>query len=387
MKKDHKPTVLIIHNRYRQRGGEDTVVENEIQLLEEHGHRVYLYERENSERFFPFSVLFSLRSYFDVKRIIRSRRIDIVHVHNTWMVVSPSVFYAAVRMGVPVVQTLHNFRMICPDALLYRHGAVCEECINKGLQTAVKYRCYRGSGLFSLACALTDAIHRRTGIYRKISFICLSEFNREKILQINKGGRVLIEPSRVFVKPNFMWKSNGIRTEWQSRKGFIFAGRLTEEKGIKVLIKAWALMGERAPELLIYGAGELNEWCERVIAKRGLNISMKGETDHDTLMAAMGRSAALIFPSLWYEGFPMTVIEAFSAGTPVIASDIGNGKQFVVDGRNGLLFSTGSARALAGAVRDIAEGRIVFSEGDIEIPKICTPEENYSILREIYEKA
>ena len=146
-------------------------------------------------------------------------------------------------------------------------------------------------------------------------------------------------------------------------------------------------MGERAPKLSIYGAGELNEWCERVIAKRGLNISMKGETDHDTLMAAMGRSAALIFPSLWYEGFPMTVIEAFSAGTPVIASDMGNGKQFVENGRNGLLFSTGSARDLAIAVRDIAEGRIVFNEGDIEIPKICTPEENYSILREIYEKA
>ena len=382
-----KPTVLIIHNRYRQRGGEDTVVENEIQLLEKHGHRVYLYERDNSEKFLPFSVFFNLKSYIDVKVIIRKQHVDIVHVHNTWMVVSPSVFYAAVSMGVPVVQTLHNFRMICPSAILYRKGRVCEECVKYGMQRAVKFGCYRGSKLFSFVCALNNAKHRRTGIYRKINFICLSEFNKKKILQINSRRTMRIDPSKVWVKPNFIWERGKSLNNWRDRKGFIFAGRLTEEKGIKVLFKAWALMGNDAPGLFVYGNGGLKEWCEKVIEKRGLKISMLGEVDHDTLMGAMGRSTALIFPSVWYEGFPMTVIEALSVGTPVIVSDMGNEKQFIENRKNGLLFECGSARDLARAVREVSDGNIVFDEKDILIPDICTPEENYSVLMRIYENA
>ncbi len=389
MKNEHdKPAVLVVHCRYRQRGGEDTVVENEIRLLREHGHRVFLYERDNAERFIPSSVFFSLKTYRDIRRIIKKRRIDIVHVHNTWMAMSPSVFYASAGMGVPVVQTLHNFRMICPNALLYRCGRVCEECVEGGMQTSVRYGCYRGSKLQTLVCALNTALHKRTGIYRRMSFICLTEFNRDKILRMNKDGRKYIDPDKVYIKPNFIWERPMQRSGAQDMKrdGFIFAGRLTEEKGVRVLVKAWALMGDKAPKLSIYGDGELRGWCDRIISKRGLNIDMMGAVDHDTLMDAVGRSAAMIFSSVLYEGFPMTVIEAYAMGTPVIAGDRGNGKQFIEDGKNGLIFRTGEASDLARAVRDMTEGRAVFDEEDISLPAICTPEENYRVLAGIYDK-
>ena len=212
---DNKPKILIIHNYYQIPGGEDTVVANEKKLLEENGHEVILYTRNNNEiktmsRFqkllLPFMTVYNPRSARDVRRIIQNEKIDIVHVHNTLNLISPSVYYAAVRCGIPVVQTVHNFRLICPGALLYRDGHVCEDCLGKGLLCAVRHGCYRGSKLQTLLLVISTLLHRTTGIYRKLHYICLTEFNKQKLLLINRK-KIMINPAQVFVKPNFTFEA------------------------------------------------------------------------------------------------------------------------------------------------------------------------------------
>lgn len=212
-----KQKVLLVHCYYQIHGGEDTVVANEKKLLEDNGHEVILYTRDNSEisrmsvlrkLLLPFLSIYNPRTSRDIKKIIKENRIDIVHVHNTLHLISPAVFYAAVKCGIPAVMTVHNFRLLCPGAMLYRDGHACEDCIGKGLRCAVRHGCYRGSRAQTLIQALSAAIHRSTGIYRKISFICLTPFNRDKLLLINQK-RMTIDPARIYVKPNFTFFDNG----------------------------------------------------------------------------------------------------------------------------------------------------------------------------------
>ncbi|MCP1450452.1 glycosyltransferase [Priestia megaterium] len=209
---DKKKRVLIVHNYYQIPGGEDTVVNNEKKMLEEKGYEVWFYSRNNDELksmsrlrklFLPVTTIFSFKTYVEVKNIIKRNKIGVVHVHNTLNLVSPSVYYAAFTTKTPVVQTIHNFRLLCPGALLYRNGNVCVDCIDKGLKCAVVHKCYRESRLQTLACVITLKIHRFLGTYRKLNYICLTEFNKKKLLEINKGKKQIIDPSKVFVKPNF----------------------------------------------------------------------------------------------------------------------------------------------------------------------------------------
>ena len=208
---DRKQKVLIVHNYYQIPGGEDTVVANEKKLLEDHGHEVVMYTRHNNELktmgklrklLLPLTTIYNPRTSRDIKKIIREQSVDIVHIHNTLNLISPSVYYAARKCGVPVVQTVHNFRLLCPGATFYRDGHICEDCVSNGLGCAVKHGCYRGSKAQTLVCVISTLIHRWTGIYGKINYICLTEFNKEKLLQLKQ-----IKPERVFVKPNFTFES------------------------------------------------------------------------------------------------------------------------------------------------------------------------------------
>lgn len=204
--------ILIVHNYYQIPGGEDTVVSNEKKMLEEQGYEVWVYSRDNNELkdmsmfkkiLLPFNTIFSLRTYIEVKRIIKTYNIEIVHVHNTLNLVSPSVYYAAFVTKTPVIQTIHNFRLVCPGALLYRSESICKDCITKGLRCAVIHKCYRNSRLQTLASVMTLKIHRFLGTYKKLNYICLTEFNKKQLLEINKGKKQIINPDKVFVKPNF----------------------------------------------------------------------------------------------------------------------------------------------------------------------------------------
>lgn len=210
MTTNHKKRILMVHNYYQIPGGEDTVVANEKKLLEEYGHDVIMYTRHNDEikslgvlgKFsLPFIAVFNPRTYRDIKKIIRKENIEIVHVHNTLNLISPAVYYAAVKCKTPVVQTIHNYRFICPSAILYRNGHVCEDCLNINLGCAVKHGCYRGSHAQTLICVISMWLHRHTGILGKINYIVLTDFNREKLLELKQ-----IRPERVYVKPNFTFE-------------------------------------------------------------------------------------------------------------------------------------------------------------------------------------
>ena len=192
---DRKQKVLIVHNYYQIPGGEDTVVANEKKMLEEHGHKVVLYSRNNSEikemsklqkLKLPFTTIFNPRTYKDIKKLIKEENINVVHVHNTLNLISPAVYYAALSCKVPVVQTIHNFRLLCPGATFYRDGHICEDCVQQGLKCAVKHGCYRDSKVQTLICVVSTIFHRMTGIYGKINYICLTEFNKQKLLELKQ---------------------------------------------------------------------------------------------------------------------------------------------------------------------------------------------------------
>lgn len=384
---ERKQKILIVHNYYQISGGEDTVVSNEKRLLEENGHEVFLYTRHNAElkKFnscqklgLPFTTVFNPRTYFEVRKLIKDEKISIVHVHNTLNLISPSVYYAALSLNVPVVQTIHNFRLLCPAATFYRRGHVCEECMTHGLGCAVRYGCYRNSKVQTFLCAVTTKIHRLTGVYGKINYICLTDFNKEKLLEIKQ-----IKPERVFVKPNFMFRENKSYPSFDGVRKYVYAGRLDESKGIQILLEAWKLLGESAPQLEIYGTGPLEDWCRNFIIENKLySVKMMGFVENHMILEIFRKSKALILPTQWYEGFPMSIVEAFSAGIPVIGSGLGNVGAIIKNNENGWKFHHDSPQELAECVLKCERAEPVNIQPDEEL----YPEKNYRILLNIYSQ-
>lgn len=270
-------------------------------------------------------------SLISIKKLIKQENIEVVHVHNTLNLVSPAVYYAARRMKVPVVQTIHNFRLLCPGATFYRDGHICEDCVEHGLKCAVRHSCYRESKIQTLACVLSTEFHRMTGIYGKINYICLTDFNKKKLLELKQ-----IKPERVFVKPNFVECKNEFVSEKDRMNQFVFAGRLDKLKGIDLLFEAWKRMGAHAPKLIVCGTGPMEDWCKSFIRENDVNIEMRGFVSNDEALKIIANSKALVLPTQWYEGFPMSIVEAFSVGTPVICSDLGNAGSVIINGITGM---------------------------------------------------
>lgn len=384
---EKKQKVLIVHNYYQIPGGEDTVVANEKKLLENHGHEVVLYTRHNSELnslskfqkvLLPFSTVFSMKTYKEVLNLIKKEKIEIVHVHNTLNMVSPSVYYAAFACKVPVVQTVHNFRLLCPGATFFRDGHVCEDCLEKGLSCAVKYKCYRGSRVQTLACVVSMLIHRMLGTYRRLNYICLTEFNKSKLLHLKQ-----IKEKRIFIKPNFVQAAEKVVLYNEREDQFVYVGRLEEIKGMDVLLEAWNLMGDSAPKLYMCGKGPLEDWCKQYISDNQLtSVEMLGFVPNDQTRRMVGESKALILPTQVYEGFPMTIAESYAAGTPVIGSDLGNAGSLIENGATGWKFSHKSPEGLAEAVQKI---RNFYKGMDDEKIQKYSAEKNYEQLRNIYE--
>lgn len=382
---EKKEKVLIVHNYYQIPGGEDMVVTNEKRMLEDNGHEVTLYTRKNSELigtgklgtlFLPITSIFNIKTYKDIRHIIRTQKVDIVHVHNTLHLISPAVYYAALSMKVPVVQTIHNFRILCPGATFYRDGHICEDCIKYGLRYSIKHGCYRESKLQTLACVININIHRITGIYKKINYICLTEFNKEKLLHFNQ-----ISKDQVFVKPNFV-ESNVEVIPYEKRKNqYIFVGRLDKLKGIDLLLKAWKEMGTSAPVLVICGTGPLESWCRTFIQANAINAKMLGFVPNNEARKLIAKSKALILPTQWYEGFPMSIVEAYSVGTPVICSDLGN-PGILVD--NGITGSKFKANSVDGLITAIKEKKDMHKSILLNYDNLYTQETNYNKLVKIY---
>lgn len=389
----NKQKILIIHNYYKIPGGEDTVVANEKKLLEDNGHQVVLYSKNNNDLqkfnvfqkiLLPINTIFNFKVYNEVKKIIKEQHIDILHVHNTLNLISPSVYYAGFSCKIPVVQTVHNFRLLCPGATFYRDEHICEDCISKGLKCSIKHKCYRNSTIQTLASALTLKIHRLLGTYKKINYICLTEFNKQKLLELNKCGKTIIDEKKVFVKPNFINSLYDNVILFDKRENqFVFAGRLDKLKGIHILLNAWKNIKDS--NLIICGTGPEEEWCKNFIKINGLNnVKMLGFVPNNETIEIIAQSKALILPTQWYEGFPMTIVESFSVGTPVLCSNIGNVSSLIKDNINGMHFIYNSDTSLVNAIKSFGE----FSSEDIyyDFLKNYSSTKNYSCLNHIYIK-
>ncbi len=342
--------VLQVHTRYRQAGGEDRAVEAERVLLEEASLDVRQVIFDNAELQESRSLIGDLRlaasavwSRSAAERVasaIREYRPQVVHVHNTFAAASPSVYRAATALGVPVVQTLHNYRVVCPAATLFRDGHPCIDCVGMPLPVpAVVHACVRGSRLQSVVAAMTVTTHRAVGTYsRHVNrYIALTAFQRR--LMVNA-----LPQDRVVVIPNFLEPDPGEGKE--NRSGVLFVGRLSQEKGVAPLLAA----AELAQDIIsVAGDGPLVESVEEAAARGRLrHLGSLGPID---VLDAMKRSIALVIPSVWYEGFPMVVLEAFATGTPVIASKIGSLSEVIDHGITGLLVEPGDGTALAERVR------------------------------------
>lgn len=376
---EQKQTVLIVHNRYRIAGGEDTVAENERKLLEANGHRVIVYERSNAERLglfqklaLPFAALYNPRTAREVRKIIRREGVDVVHVHNTLSLVSPSVYLAAKRCKVPLVQTVHNFRLLCPGATFFRDGKICEDCLAKGQRCAVKHACYRKSKLQTLTVALSNRLYRRT--YRSLHYICLTQFTKDKLSS-------LVPADRIFVKPNFTYDEGGKRGEG---KYYLFVGRLEEIKGVRLLVEAF-----RGTDysLKIVGSGPLEEELSAA-AKDCPNIELCGRKDRAEVNALMQGAKALVMCSQWYETFGMVIVEAYANGTPAIVGDVGNIRGLVRGGETGFLFRYDSAEALRAAVErcERADLSAMSANAYACYRAAYSPEQNYKTLKAVYDE-
>ena len=381
--------ILMVHNYYQIPGGEDTVVANEMQMLKKYGHHVVFYSRNNSELnemskfqklFLPVNTIFNFRTYRDIKRIIKQEKIDIVHVHNTLNLISPSVYYAAIQCGVPVVQTVHNFRLLCPGAIFYRNGHICEDCLEKGLWCAIRYNCYRNSKMQTLACVISTKFHRIIGIYGKINYICLTDFNKEKLLKLKQ-----VKENKIFIKPNFVENTQKFIPVEKRENQFVFSGRLDKLKGIDILLKSWKKMGKRAPKLIVCGTGPMEEWCKEFVEKNKINVEIKGFISNEDVKKILANSKALILPTQLYEGFPMSIVEAYSVGTPVIGSNIGNVKSVIEERITGVIFTPTSKEMLIEAIIYILGfHNIQESTKNVYLEKY-TVQKNYIKLLNIYE--
>ncbi len=393
MKKQESYRVLIIHNYYQIPGGEDTVVSNEKRLLEQHGHAAFFYMRKNQEingfslfqkLSFPFQTVFSHRTYREIKKIIRDKHIDLIHVHNTLSLISPSVYYAAFKCKVPVIQTVHNFRLLCPGATFVRNGMICEDCVEKGLFCSVKGKCYRNSRLQTFVSAFTLKLHRIMGTYGRIYYICLTEFNKKKLLQLNNRGKQLIEPDHIFVKPNFVWSKSEILPMSKRKNQYLYAGRLDTLKGIWVLLEAWEKINDC--QLMLCGGGPEEAQVSSFLKKKGFDkVGLFGQVTHEKVLEILRESKALIMPTQWYEGQPMVILESYSVGTPVIGSSLGNVKDMIVEGVTGCTFTHNEPEEL----RHIIEHFPEFEAAAIRkhFDEKYGSEENYEKLIEIYERS
>lgn len=382
---EHKENILIVHNYYQIPGGEDTVVANEKKMLEEHGHKVIVYSRNNSELaqfsifkklLLPAISIFNIKTFFDIKRIVKKEKIEIVHVHNTLCLISAAVYYAAGSCKIPVVQTVHNFRFLCPKGVCYRDGMACEECIHRGLIRALKYKCYRNSRIETAVIVCGMIFHRLTGIYRQIYYVCLTDFN--KILLSNHPQ---IEENRIFIKPNFSDVGISI-DENQNRSYYLFVGRLEDIKGIDLILKGFIQMKDRV--LHIVGVGKEkyeNEYLEYN------NIVFLGSLDKTQLQKEYSGAKALVMANKTYEGFPMVIVEAYANGCPVIAPDFGNAGLLVDECLSGFHYKQGDANSLIETINTFEKDDIQrLSEYCINKYKTCySDEQNYRELKNIYE--
>jgi glycosyltransferase involved in cell wall biosynthesis len=382
---EHRPLrVLIVHNAYLHSGGEDGVVAAEANLLRQHGHHVIEFRRDNQEIAgisaprLAGQTVWSRRTHADVSRLIRSQCPDVVHVHNTFPLISPSLYWACAKLKVPVIQTLHNFRLACPQAMFLREGKVCEMCLGRTPWAAVVHACYRGSRVQTSVAVAMLLVHKGLRTFdRKVTrYIALSEFGRKKFIEAG------LPTDRIVVKPNFV--ENALQPETSGRGGFLFVGRLSVEKGADVLSDAWGKFGESS--LRVAGMGESG-----AALSGQTGVLMLGKLSAQQVQSEMRVALALVLPSICFENFPLVLVEAYSSALPVIASRIGALAELVEHGVTGLLFAPGDSADLAQNLQWAAahpnEMAAMGRNARAVYERLYTPEINHYKLMTIYRSA
>jgi glycosyltransferase involved in cell wall biosynthesis len=345
-------SILMVHNYYQERGGEDLSFEAERRALQDAGVTVHTYTDTN----FRVDTMGGLRTavrctwsreaHRDIRQIIRETKPQLMHVQNFFPLISPSVYYAAHAEGVPIVQSIRNYRLLCPNAFFYRDNRVCEDCMGKRFAwPGILHACYRGSRAGSAAVAAMQSVHGALGSWsNKVDhFISLSEFGRSKMIE---GG---LSPDRISVKPNFVYPDPGPSND--DRSFVLFVGRVSDEKGIETMLRAWEQIHTEVP-LVIAGRGPASPLVAEA-SERLEGVTWVGRQTIDQIYQLMGRATALLFPSEWYETFGRVVIEAYSRSTPAIASNLGAISELVVPGETGYLFEPGNPDSLAAAARKV----------------------------------
>jgi glycosyltransferase involved in cell wall biosynthesis len=382
--------ILFVHNFYQQAGGEDLAYADEAALFEANGHRVVKFSvhndsvRELGLVSLGAKTLWNSETHHEIRDIIRAEHIDVCHFHNTFPLISPAAYYAAASENVPVVQTLHNYRLICLNHSFYRDGKVCEDCLGKSIPwPGVMHSCYRDSVSASTAVASMLMLHRTLGTWKKMVqvYIALTKFSRDKFVEAG------FPSDRMVVKRNFLRHDPG---KGAGDGGYaLFIGRLVKEKGINTLLSAWQQIGARIP-LKIVGGGPLGDMVSEASGVVP-GVTRMGRVSDEELDRLLGAASMLIFPSEWYEGLPRTIIESYAKGTPVIAGRIGSLIDAVIPGQTGLHFNPGDpsdlVRQVAWAIDHPDELRAMRHQARQHFDENYTAASNYPEMLRIYERA
>ena len=381
--------ILQIHNSYKFIGGEDSVVELEKNLLLKNNHSVKQLIRSNKEEIKSLTNKFSVAknlSYSDfskklVDKEIRRMKPDVVHVHNFFPLWTTSIFDACIDNDVPTVMTLHNYRTICANGLLFRENKICEKCLNHSAYYSVLYGCYQNSRLKSIPVAkMINHNWKKNILNNKINrFIALSDFAKNKFIQAN------FEKNKIHVKPNFIpTQISATQTNAVRQNHCLYIGRLSEEKGITTLLKAWENINY---PLKIFGDGPLNNQLN----KSQPNITFLGHQNKNLILKEMKLAKFLIFPTECYEGFPITILESFASALPVLASNIGAVSEIIKDKYNGILFKSGNIEDIRKKINwtlsNTNECKKIAQNALKEFETKYSSETNYNLLIEIYKEA
>jgi len=374
----HNTRILLIHNTYLEKGGEDTVVKCEWEFLKKQGAAVYYKEFNNasftkfnpSAWLLPLTITFNLYSFFSLFFFIRYKKIKIVHVHNFFYNASPSVFWAAKLAGAKTILTIHNYRLFCLKYNFFRNNVSCFDCYNnQSFKKGIQEKCFKSSYLASAALAFSLNFHQWTGTWKKKvdCYIVLNKFTANLLLQ---GKR--IPEHKIVYKPNFL--STTDYTDYSNRQDFyFFSGRLSEEKGIRHMLEAFTLVQKK---LIIAGSGELAPFIQQ---HQNEYIQYIGSQTHAEIRSFLVHCKALILPSLWIESMPMTILEAQSCGTIAIASTSMNTAEMITDGKDGLLYQSGNPVELA--------NKILYLES-MEREKLnCMSADSYKKFINLYTEA
>lgn len=382
--------VAVLHNYYQHSGGEDMVFHSEVELLRSRGHEVLEYTASN-ESLRELSLwrtarntIWNPESYRKLRRWFEEHRPDVAHFHNIAYVLSPSAYQAAFDCGIAVVQTLHNYRLVCLGGQLLRDGKPCELCVGRKFPYyGVYYGCYRGSRSATLVRGLMLLNQKRLHLWERAIqiFIALTEFSRQKFIQ---GG---LPANKIVVKPNFVHPDPGAGKHQGSYA--LFVGRLSKEKEIETMLQAWSAMPPSIP-LKIVGDGPLAEHVQHMVAQYS-HIEWLGHQTREKVLQLMQEARLLVFPSICYENMSLSLVEAMATGLPVIASGHGSMASMIRHGETGWLFEPGNPEALRQQVQKVWDSpetlRQVGQNARAEYLQKYTPERNYEQLIAIYEQA